>query len=81
MPFDTSLPFPGQRPITGADFPPGVTGDPQAAVTINHNAVCDAQASSFFGQMAKGGAVIMPFEATFLSKGFGMVSDRLARIG
>ncbi|BBI47918.1 hypothetical protein HORIV_03390 [Vreelandella olivaria] len=34
------------------------------------------QAARTFAQLAEGGKIIMPFEATFWSPGFGMATDR-----
>ena len=36
----------------------------------------EAQAQRYFNALAEGGTVTMPFQATFWSPGFGMVTDR-----
>jgi PhnB protein len=66
----------GGRSLMASDFPPGEGGDPQAAVSISHEAGTDAEARRIFAALADGGAVIMPFQPTFFSDGFGMVKDR-----
>lgn len=64
------------RMLLASDFPPGHTGEPQAAVTISHIAPTDAEARRVFAALAEGGAVIMDYQPTFWSDGFGMLKDR-----
>ncbi|WP_225026868.1 VOC family protein [Xinfangfangia pollutisoli] len=64
------------RMLLGADFPPGMTGDPQQAVSVSFTAASVDTARQAFGRLAQGGAVIMEFAPTFWSDGFGMVKDR-----
>ena len=64
------------RMLLASDFPPGFAGDPQAAVTISHIAPDDAEARRVFAALADGGAVIMDYQPTFWSDGFGMLKDR-----
>ncbi|MGB4828516.1 MAG: VOC family protein [Paracoccaceae bacterium] len=66
----------GDRSIMASDFPPGMQGDPQQAVTISHEAATIDEAKRLFGQLSDGGAEIMGFQPTFWSDGFGMVKDR-----
>jgi PhnB protein len=65
----------GQR-LMASDFPPGMEGDPQKAVSVSHSVKDVDQGRKLFDQLAEGGAVAMPFGPTFFSKGFGMVRDR-----
>ena len=62
--------------LMASDFPPGMAGDPQQAVSISHEAASEAKARRVFDALTEGGAVIMPFAPTFWSDGFGMVKDR-----
>lgn len=66
----------GARVLMASDFPPGMDGDPQQAVSISHTAADDATGRRIFDALATGGAVMMPFGPTFWSTGFGMVKDR-----
>lgn len=66
----------GAHSLYASDFPPGETGDPQQALSISHDAPDLAQAQAIFDRLTEGGTVIMPFEATFWSPGFGMLKDR-----
>lgn len=63
-------------PLMASDYPPGVTGDAQAAVSIMLTAPDDATARGWFAKLGAEGATIMPFGPTFFSRGFGMVKDR-----
>lgn len=64
------------RMLLASDFPPGHAGDPQAAVTISHIASDDAEARRICVALAEGGTVIMDYQPTFWSDGFGMLRDR-----
>ena len=66
----------GNRNIMASDFPPGMTGDPQQAVSISHEAGSEDEARRIFVALAEGGAEIMAFQPTFWSDGFGIVKDR-----
>jgi len=66
----------GDRSLMASDFPPGMAGDPQQAVSISHEAGSEAEARRIFAALAEGGAVVMEFQPTFWSDGFGMVKDR-----
>ncbi len=62
--------------LMASDYPPGMTGDPQAAVSIMQVFDTVAEGKRVFGALAKGGAVIQDFGSTFFSRGFGMLKDR-----
>ncbi len=66
----------GGRMLMASDFPPGMAGDPQQAVTISHIAPSIDEAKRLFAALSDGGAPIMEFQPTFWSDGFGMVKDR-----
>lgn len=66
----------GGRGLMASDFPPGHAGAPQAAVTISHEAASDAEARRLFAALAEGGSVMMEYQPTFWSDGFGMLTDR-----
>lgn len=72
-----TLALPDGRSLMASDFPPGMAGDPQQAVTISHTAPSIERAKEIFAALrADGGAVMMEFQPTFWSDGFGMVKDR-----
>ena len=62
--------------LMASDFPPGMTGDPQQAVSIMQVAETVPEGRRVFSALAKGGAVIQDFGSTFFSRGFGMLKDR-----
>lgn len=66
----------GGMVLMASDFPPGVEGEPQRAVSISRSAPDLGTAQTVFDALAEGGAVIMPLQPTFWSTGFGMVRDR-----
>ncbi|MCB6179643.1 VOC family protein [Rhodobacter sp. Har01] len=66
----------GGRMLMASDFPPGMAGEAQAAVTISHIASSDAEARRQFALLGQGGTVLMDYQPTFWSDGFGMVKDR-----
>ncbi len=66
----------GGRALFASDFPPGMAGDPQQAVTISHTAATVDEAKRIFAALGEGDAPIMEFQPTFWSDGFGMVKDR-----
>ncbi len=62
--------------LMGSDFPPGMEGDPQKAVSVMQ-ALPDGEAvRAAFGRLLDGGAVIQPVQETFFSPAFAMVRDR-----
>jgi len=62
--------------LMASDFPPGMAGDPQQAVSLMLTAPDDATARDWFAKLGDGGAPILPYGPTFFSRGFGMVKDR-----
>lgn len=71
-----TLVLPDGRCLMASDFPPGMGGDPQQAVSICHTAPSIERAREIFAVLANGGTVIMEFQPTFWADGFGMVKDR-----
>lgn len=61
--------------IMASDCPAG-TFEPMKGMNISIHAPTVEQAREYFNGLAKGGTVIMGFEETFWSKGFGMVTDK-----
>jgi len=55
----------GQEPFTG-----------HSGVTLHLGVDTQEEGARFFEALSKGGEVLMPFEPTFWSKGFGMVKDK-----
>lgn len=69
-----SLNLRGRR-LMGADMAPEQYTPPQGVqVQLAYQEI--EQASRTFARLAEGGEVIMPFESTFWSAGFGMITDR-----
>lgn len=66
----------GGRELMASDFPPGMQGDAQAAVSVSHPVADLAEGQRIFTALSDGGAVLMDFAPTFWSDGFGMVKDR-----
>jgi PhnB protein len=62
--------------LMASDYPPGMTGDPQAAVSLMQVADTVVEGKRLFQALAKDGAVVQDFGSTFFSRGFGMVKDR-----
>jgi PhnB protein len=62
--------------LMASDFPEGVDGDRQTAVSVMHWTADVPEARRVFDRLADGGDVGMPFGPTFFSAGFGMVRDR-----
>lgn len=71
-----TLTLPDGRCLMASDFPPGMAGDPQQAVSVSHGAPSVARAREVFDRLAEDGAVVADFGPTFFSDGFGMVKDR-----
>lgn len=63
-------------PLFASDYPPGMTGDPQQAVSICHTVADPDRGRALFEALRVGGETVAPFEATFFSPGFGMLKDR-----
>lgn len=69
-----SLNLRGRR-LMGADMAADCYTPPQGVeVQLEYRDI--EQAAHTFAQLAEGGKIVMPFEATFWSPGFGMVTDR-----
>lgn len=66
----------GSGTLMASDFPPGMMGDAQAAVSVMQGVVSLAAGHEVFAKLAEGGAVLQDFGPTFFSEGFGMVKDR-----
>ena len=65
----------GDQLIMGADSPPDRYQKPQGLqVSINVKDKDDAE--RIFNELSEGGDVVMPFQQTFWSPGFGMCTDR-----
>ena len=62
--------------LMASDYPPGMTGDPQAAVSLMTVSDTVAEAKRVFAALSHGGTVIQDFGSTFFSRGFGMLKDR-----
>ena len=66
----------GDGKLMASDFPEGIEGDPQKAVSVMFP-IADAQAGRrLYDRLIAGGDEIMAFGPTFWSSGFGMVRDR-----
>lgn len=62
--------------LQGSDFPPGVEGDAQKAISISIQLANVERAKEVNDALLEGGAVAVPFGPTFFSPGFGMLRDR-----
>lgn len=62
--------------LMASDFPPGMDGDPQQAVSISYTMPDADSGKALFDKIGEGGAIVMPFGETFWAHGFGMVKDR-----
>lgn len=62
--------------LMASDFPPGVEGDPQQAVSLMLTAPDDATARDWYAKLGEDGQPILHYGPTFFSRGFGMVKDR-----
>jgi PhnB protein len=64
-------------PLFGMDLPEGIPDPgPGGRFFVFHGAPDAARARAIFDALGEGGQVVMPFEGTFWSEGFGMVTDR-----
>jgi PhnB protein len=66
----------GNGMLMASDFPPGMEGDPQKAMSVMQTLATVEDAHRAFDRLMEGGALIQPFGPTFWSKGFGMGRDR-----
>ena len=65
----------GDQMIMGADSPPDRYEKPQGLwVSVNVKDV--AEGERVFNELSEGGNVVMPWQKTFWSPGFGMFTDR-----
>ena len=65
----------GDQMIMGADSPPDRFEKAQGlSISINLKDAADAE--RIFNELSEGGNVVMPFQQTFWSPGFGMFTDR-----
>ena len=61
--------------LRGMDFPPGLVGDPQAAVAINWQVPDMQEGQRIYNLLAKDGWPILPFGTSAWAKGFGLLRD------
>jgi PhnB protein len=61
--------------LMGSDDPTGDDG-PKVGVAVTYAAPDEQTAKRAFEALSEGGEVLMPFESTFFSKGFGSCLDR-----
>lgn len=66
----------GDGRLMGSDFPPGMEGDPQKAVSVMQTAPDIDTARRWYDALLEGGDVIQEMSANFFSPAFGMVRDR-----
>lgn len=66
----------GGQHLMASDYPPGMPGEAQAAVSVCHTVGEVEQGRAIFGKLLEGGAEVMPYGPTFWSHGFGMLKDR-----
>lgn len=66
----------GDACLMASDVMPGMEAVPQQAVSINHSVPDFETGKALFEKLLEGGAVTMPYEPVFFSKGFGMVKDK-----
>ena len=62
--------------LAASDFPPGVTGDPQQAVSISVELKTAERAQEVYAALVDGGDVVFPMGPSFFSPAFGMLKDR-----
>ena len=65
----------GDQLIMGADSPPDRYQKPQG-LQVSINVKDKGDAERIFNELSEGGNVVMPFQQTFWSPGFGMCTDR-----
>lgn len=66
----------GSGMLMASDYPPGMDGDEQNAVSVMQGVVSVAAGHEVFARLAEGGHIITDFGPSFFSDGFGMVRDR-----
>ncbi|AJE46065.1 VOC family protein [Celeribacter indicus] len=62
--------------LMASDFPPGVPGVSQAAVSVTLSTGEAEESRRIFEALGEDGIKVQPFQETFFSPGFGMVKDR-----
>ena len=62
--------------MMASDFPPGMPGGMQQAVSVMIDPPTVVEGQGLFDALADGGTVIMAFTPTFWSPGFGMMENR-----
>lgn len=65
----------GDHAIMGADSPPGRYQEPKG-MNVSIHVKDSAEGERIFNALAAGGNIMMPFQQTFWSKGFGICTDR-----
>jgi PhnB protein len=65
----------GDQILMGSDAPPGRYGTPRGMM-VSIQIESPEQGERIFNRLADGGSVELPFQKTFWSGGFGMVTDR-----
>ena len=65
----------GDQELMGADSPPGRYQKPQG-INVSIHLKDSAEGERIFNDLAENGNVIMPFQKTFWSHGFGMCIDQ-----
>ena len=65
----------GDQELMGADSPPGRYQKPQG-INVSIHLKDSAEGERIFNDLAENGNVIMPFQKTFWSPGFGMCVDQ-----
>lgn len=71
----SQLTVPGLGLLMASDYPPGVEGDPQQAMSIMLAPATVAEGRRMFDALKDGG-VVVEYGPTFWSKGFGMMKDQ-----
>ncbi len=66
----------GGQPLMASDYPPGMPGQAQAAVSVTHMTGDVETGRKIFGRLVDGGEEVMAYGPTFWSQGFGMLKDR-----
>ena len=62
--------------IMASDFPPGMEGDPQQAVSLMMLAPDMGTGTRWYDALLLGGEVVLPMGPSFFATAFGMVKDR-----
>lgn len=62
--------------LLASDFPPGMAGDPQKAVTVSLLVDDPEVGRRLYDKLIAGGEPVQPYGPNFFSPGFGMLKDR-----